>query len=204
MLLRRRYMGEKGGSIPYQRIEYLQSSGTQYIDTGISGNNDNLEITIDFYAIGSSENGFLGNVYASYNATTIRARNLYGTYILEKCLNTKCDSSGTTRISFVGEQRYLIVSNKQGITINGEYYSSQDYSTSGSTNNRNIALFRSNYNGGYSSMKCYAFSIKDSGVLVRNFVPVRVGQVGYMYDTVSGELFGNLGTGDFVLGQDIN
>ena len=37
----------------------------------------------------------------------------------------------------------------------------------------------------------------------RNFIPVRVGQVGYMYDTVSGQLFGNDGTGDFILGPDI-
>ena len=33
-------------------------------------------------------------------------------------------------------------------------------------------------------------------------IPVRVGQVGYLYDKISGQLFGNQGTGDFVLGPD--
>ena len=35
-------------------------------------------------------------------------------------------------------------------------------------------------------------------------IPVRVGQVGYMYDRVSGQLFGNQGTGNFILGEDKN
>jgi hypothetical protein len=39
-------------------------------------------------------------------------------------------------------------------------------------------------------------------ILVRDFIPVRVGNVGYMYDKVSGQLFGNSGTGNFILGPD--
>ena len=42
--------------------------------------------------------------------------------------------------------------------------------------------------------------------LERDFIPVRVGSganaVGYMYDRVSGQLFGNAGTGAFVIGPD--
>lgn len=34
-------------------------------------------------------------------------------------------------------------------------------------------------------------------------LPYDVGTVGYMYDRVSGQLFGNAGTGDFILGPDI-
>lgn len=39
--------------------------------------------------------------------------------------------------------------------------------------------------------------------LFRNFIPVRVGNIGYMYDKVSGQLFGNSGTGSFILGPDV-
>ena len=35
-----------------------------------------------------------------------------------------------------------------------------------------------------------------------NLIPVRKDGVGYMYDTVSGQLFGNIGTGNFILGPD--
>ena len=48
-----------------------------------------------------------------------------------------------------------------------------------------------------------SFSLKDAnGVLVRDFIPVRVGTTGYLYDRVSGTLFGNAGSGDFVIGSD--
>ena len=53
-----------------------------------------------------------------------------------------------------------------------------------------------------SSGKLYYCKIWKGGSLVRDYIPVRVGQVGYMYDKVSGQLFGNSGTGDFVLGPD--
>ena len=37
-----------------------------------------------------------------------------------------------------------------------------------------------------------------------DLVPVRIGSTGYMYDKVSGNLFGNSGTGSFILGPDVN
>ena len=44
---------------------------------------------------------------------------------------------------------------------------------------------------------------KASGEIVRDLIPVRVGNVGYMYDKVSKELFANAGSGSFTLGGDI-
>jgi hypothetical protein len=46
------------------------------------------------------------------------------------------------------------------------------------------------------------FYIKNNGVMKLDLIPVRVGNVGYMYDKVSGQLFGNAGTGNFILGPD--
>lgn len=45
--------------------------------------------------------------------------------------------------------------------------------------------------------------IWDGDILVLDLIPVRKGNVGYMYDRVSGQLFGNQGTGEFVLGKDV-
>lgn len=39
--------------------------------------------------------------------------------------------------------------------------------------------------------------------IVLDLIPVRVGNVGYMYDRVSRKLFGNTGTGDFAIGDDV-
>lgn len=46
------------------------------------------------------------------------------------------------------------------------------------------------------------FKIYKDDMIVFDLIPVRVGDVGYMYDKVSGKLFGNAGTGAFVLGPD--
>ena len=38
---------------------------------------------------------------------------------------------------------------------------------------------------------------------VLDLIPVRKGNIGYMYDRVSGQLFGNQGTGAFIIGNDV-
>jgi len=49
----------------------------------------------------------------------------------------------------------------------------------------------------------YKMRIWDGTTLVRDFVPCRIGTTGYLYDRVSQTLFGNIGTGEFVLGPDV-
>jgi hypothetical protein len=51
--------------------------------------------------------------------------------------------------------------------------------------------------------RIYWFKVYLSNELILDMIPVRVGNIGYMYDRVSGRLFGNSGTGEFVLGSDI-
>lgn len=47
------------------------------------------------------------------------------------------------------------------------------------------------------------FKVERDGELMVDLIPVRKGTVGYMFDRVSGQLFGNSGTGEFVLGPDL-
>jgi hypothetical protein len=48
------------------------------------------------------------------------------------------------------------------------------------------------------------FKIYNGDTLVRDFIPVRKNGVGYLYDRVSGELFGNAaGSGSFSYGDDV-
>lgn len=53
------------------------------------------------------------------------------------------------------------------------------------------------------SGKVFYLKFYQNNNLVRDLIPVRVGQVGYLYDKASGILFGNVGTGDFILGNDL-
>ena len=74
-------------------------------------------------------------------------------------------------------------------------------------NDRNIGLFcrfpSDMYGISQARPKISSFKAWKSDVLIMDLIPVRVGTTGYMYDTVSGELFGNAGTEEFILGSDI-
>ena len=70
-----------------------------------------------------------------------------------------------------------------------------------------LAIFTLNKNGVFDWVACakiYYLKLYDSGTLVMDLIPVRVGSVGYLYDKISGQLFGNAGTGNFILGADKN
>ena len=53
------------------------------------------------------------------------------------------------------------------------------------------------------AFKTGSVQITKGDSLVRDYIPVRKGTVGYLYDRVTRKLFGNAGTGDFVLGPDV-
>ena len=55
-----------------------------------------------------------------------------------------------------------------------------------------------------SHMKIYEFKIiSDDGKIQRHMIPVRKNNVGYMYDLVTKQLYGNVGNGKFLYGSDV-
>ena len=196
LLNRRRYMGGGGETIPYQQIEYLETTGTQYIDTLIPLNNSvNLGIYVDVTTgTISSEQAIVGNNGPSYNelyftSSKIGFFNKSGTSV---SVNTT-----TSNANFIINVQ--MTSSSMYIDVNGT-----TSSYAGSTlpqSNRRIVLFRHNSNYYFKGKIC-AIKLWIEGSLVADLIPVRIGQVGYMYDKVSGQLFGNAGTGNFLLGND--
>jgi hypothetical protein len=197
--------------LPYDsEIEYLQSSGTQYIDTGISitndfkceikaqytQNNENFDTLCGCYdtnptrygvAIGLQNTTSGGKLYTeighavdgvgSNTTQTATATNLH-TY-------TSQLTSGTLSLKIDG--------NTSSTTFRGVYPSIDLFL---------FARNRSGAAGNQASAKIYYCKIWNGGNLVFDAIPVRVGTTGYMYDKVSGQLFGNAGSGSFTLGND--
>ena len=50
----------------------------------------------------------------------------------------------------------------------------------------------------------YYLKIWEADTLVRDYIPVKKNNIGYLFDKVSGQLFGNAGGGSFVCGPDLN
>lgn len=193
--------------LPYDaEVSYLASNSEAYIDTGISGNNNNLEITIKFlFTTFVAYGAIYGNYVAEGTNCNLLILNKTSGYGLV-CINSVAGGTGNNSISISPNIPYSISVKRNSITINGTSYSPSNLA-SGTANNNNIALFNRSVTNPNTTrnigLRIYSCQIRDNGVLVRDFIPVRVGQVGYMYDKVSGELFGNAGTGSFTLGPDV-
>ena len=76
------------------------------------------------------------------------------------------------------------------------------------TSTYDLFIFSENSAGAFQSgwaayVKLRYFKIWSGSTLVRDYIPVRVGQVGYLYDKVNKTLYGNVGSGSFTYGNDI-
>lgn len=173
-------------------LEYIESSGSEYIDSGITPNqNTRVKATI------------------FYNSTPTRYEAIFGSYESGKSFTLYGGTGGNSAygnqtqplssfFNIVGDN--TIDYNKNIVMINGNQHSFDEYSF---TNSYNLYLFGLNNNnvvgtntfiGGYKKCQIY-----DNGTLVRNFTPsynTTTQQCG-LYDTINNVWYANAGTGAF-------
>lgn len=190
---RREMMGQGGNPLPYDaEIEYLQGDGNAYIDLGVKGNlNTAIEVICETPATGRYE-CIAGSRSGNSNAITI----LYG----HNQTNTWRFGGKSASIALSDGTSYTISVDKSRALVNGVLYSLGQ--TSSFTTDSNIQVFFA----GSTSLdkftgKIYGLNLENETITM-DLIPVRVGTTGYMYDRISGQLFGNAGTGDFILGDD--
>ena len=182
-------------------IEYIEGTGTQWIDTGVLFN-ENMEYAVRFLGTGNDSvrrhiigNWKLGNRYRlSTMESTITLYWWYGNTSDIQVFNIDYHNNITDFVASVNNIKFY----QNDIKIK-DYDVTVDFLQ----NNETIKLFfddSSNYEKFIG--RFYYLKIWDNGNLVADFIPVRKGTTGYMYDKVSGNLFGNSGTGDFILGND--
>lgn len=198
--------------LPYDsRVEYLQSSGTQYIDTGVQGR-DGLDFAYRAsFSTVTAANGIGGEF--ENESTTYIGRSFYLGLIR---------SNGYFAYHYDGTSAPIQVQQVQAnrvYDITGHFYSGSQYMTvdgvregdgtrvGAFVSSRTLYLFSINFTPPTPGMcRLYNFSLSSYGQVLRDMIPVRVGSgssaVGYMFDRVSGNLFGNAGTGAFTIGPD--
>lgn len=186
--------GSSGLPAEYQEVEYLESSGTQYIDTGIEGN-DNYVIKGKFYDNGT--NCLVSGSTLRYGTNYIgRFNNGAGSAYRLLLSNKKCSITAT-----VGIHEFQITPLKV-IFDDVEYSWSSDTNGVGSK----LYLFYGYYNTeNLGSIRLYYYQVELNDVLLRNYIPCRRNSdnVLGMYDTVSQTFFTNAGTGTFIAGADV-
>lgn len=198
---------------PYDaEIEYLENStGKEAIDTGIYGTNT-TQVSFETMFFNTEVPDYTGgDAFGSGVVEYGKTQNVLGiTYNREQ----------DNLYSFLGKNykviqglnlltgiKHTITYSSKGTWVNGVKRQNGWYNNSFQTPYTIAAMTMrtvSGIFGGSRKARLYNFSISDNGILVRDFIPVRVGNVGYLFDKVSMKLFGNAGTGSFILGADKN
>ena len=225
LLLRRRQM--MAAAMPYDSVVgYLESDGGQYITTGVT-----LDWSKDFVIharialrgnsnrcviIGSYEDGVAdANCFSLeiYNNPTNSVR------IFTRGNGYNKSTAGTTSFtagpdidiiaSYDHTAKTITVTASEPTASLSDTFTVDVSSTASGVNVRPLRLFldwRAN-----TSAIAYPLRLRRpfgglyvivDGRKVLDYMPVRVGTVGYMYDYVTGALKGNEGTGAFTLGPD--
>ena len=198
LMLKKQYMmysPKKKGRLPsgYQEVEYIESTGTQYIDTGVKATNTtkfkiDLElVSYDSYIFGAW-NDWQVSMFTIYSANSSSSAIGYGT-------------------NWVGGIQGITTGNKITLSIdNGVIkYNNEIKGTYSDTFNsaNNIILCGTNANGtptALSKIKIYSLEIDG-----HNFIPCyrkSDNEVG-LYDIIGQQFYTNSGSGTFLKGADV-
>ena len=178
----------------YKKLEYIQSTGTQYIDTLVNIE-ANKPITLRVVCDCSFNNAGVGNGVG----TTISGNIFYfGTYNGLYCYGLGT-VDGVTSVAADTERRiHDLDAVGKKLTISGKL-SLTGLSFATPTASRTFWLPQWG-----QGIKLYSCQIYDNGTLVRDFVPCQTtdGTIG-LWDDVNSVFYGNAGTGTFTAGPEI-
>lgn len=177
----------------YSTLEYIESTGTQYIDTGFKPGND-TRVVIDcqimsasgsFQGIAAARDGGSSACFAIWMTATMGAfRSDFG--------NDKKEFNASN-------SRHVFEKDGKTTKVDGVVVATNEEATF--TTPASLFLFAGNTGGRvseYAHMRLYSCKIYDGGSLVREFYPTLRddGSVG-LYDYVDGKFYKNSGTGTF-------
>ena len=188
---------KSGGGLPsgYTAVNYLQSSGTQYIDTGRKLTQDS-DITIDFKIVGEINKS--AGIFGSRESAS--KNNL--TLFLDSDVRFTADFSEYRQHRFQTNSsfnRTKIRMNKTGVLVNGVLNTSwsgvANFETP--TNGLIFDVGNNNWAGNKVAMRLYGYTDGNAQKLVPC---LNAEGVPCMYDLVSKTTFYNQGTGSFTWG----
>ena len=190
------------GGVSMQKVtflEYLESTGTQYVDTEFKPNQD-TRVVMDVQMTAENESLAANELFGARTSTSSKVYavqwNTANNYFQHFYNN------GYDNLSF-GDfaERQIVEMNKNVLSINGV------------THERTYSAFQCDYslylcclnNAGtaafFSKMRVCSSQVYDNGKLIRDYWPAYDwGGYPCFYDKVSGQHFYNCGTGSFVAG----
>ena len=187
----------------YARVEYLESTGTQYVDTEFYPKY-NSRVVVDLSGLGTQK----VFVFGARDTASSTAANQFDV-IRESPTNIRTDYFGTNKSLAISDAtgRTVIDKNANVTTMFGSTITNTPVSSGQCANS--LFLFTANNVGNafspFASYRLYSCQIYDNGTLVRDFVPaVRADGTPGLLDQVNNAFYTNSGTGTFVVGPDLD
>lgn len=200
----------------YQEVEYIHTTGTQYIDTNQYLNSNNLNIKMKMFVdeFSNAEQNIISNQDDdSGNSNTgkfiMAISNILGSYRLFGY--SENDSNVTLKMTDVSEiidveLDYDWDNQIKTLIVNGEKTTGTQYAKIANTTST-IKLFKSGFKDSlYFKGKIYSLTMYEHDELKFNFVPCyrKSDNVIGMYDMISNTFYSNSGSGAFLKGNDIS
>lgn len=197
------FFNRRRGDSMIRQLEYIQSSGTQYINTGFLPNNNTRFVMscVISYTSGSTV-PILGA--RDTNASSGTGSNAFVLFAIDDELRYDYGSQ-TETISINPSTVQTVDLNKNVATFNGQVLnvSAQTFTTG-----RSLGLFTLQQPNGFDSrhvsMQLRSARIYDNGTLARDYLPCYdESGVVCLYDRVNKQYVYNAGTGSFVAGPEL-
>lgn len=203
-----------GGSLPYDaEVEWIgvrQGAFVTYSDYIPTGLGITIDMVVTFLGYPTTTNYAMwfaartGSSYLSYRIIRGNAANR----ILFSNANTDANTTTVTYTFNANTTYHIHLDNKYyEITPANGTMTSNTINTNhnGTANTGGICLGDSSIPRGVN-LNIHSFTVRNYGTVVLDYIPVRVGQVGYMYDRIGKKLYGKheTCTADLVVGADKN
>ena len=201
-----------GWSGDFTPVEYVESTGTQYIDTewNLTDTQLDFEIDVTFAKGADSQNNYAVIAGVNLGASGEKQYYLLQYYETSTNLVSVCNADRTNKINFSIDENAINSFNikysdsKTTVTYTNTGETQYAENTIHDRGNYNLYLFAANTLKGaqqFSKIRLYSYSIKVNGEYVRDFIPViDKNDVPCLYDRIEGKLHYNAGTDLLIAG----
>lgn len=189
----------------YEQVDYIQSTGTQYIDTGLLANYG-YNIELKFYITeGNTDQTIVGGDASSYIYLGANFAEGYKNFYRHQFNGWVNEPLNVLTNNTLYEVQSILKNNQQYLSINGTSVFSQSFSLSGDYQIPLMIFARYGTTAYNASIKLYYLKIKQtSSIILRDYVPVlnkTINKYGLL-DKIENKFYGNDGSGDFLGGND--
>lgn len=190
----------------YEQLEYLQSTGTQYINTGYIPKTSKIKIDLDMMWTGSTVSTF-ETFFGFMHSSTIPRMGLHK---YSSVLMFGGNATTNSTIAPIKNERILysadFTSGKQVLYKDNSSIATTSQTYDLSNNTQEAYIFARNASSkNISSMRLYCGKIYENNVLIHYYIPMRriSDKALGLYDVINEQFYINAGSGTFTAGPTL-